>query len=730
MHSSLFAASRFNRRLLAVFISAATLPAVAATQPDSSKNSEETLTVVATPENNFNSGGDELVPAYLEGQIANGGRMGMLGQQNAMDVPFNVVGFTAKMVEDQQAKTIAEVVRNDASVQNVQGYGNFGESYRIRGFQLDGDDMTLGGLAGIMPRQVIATNMVDRIEVFKGANALMNGAAATGVGGMINLEPKHADDLPLTRLGLDYSSASQVGTSLDAGRRFGDDDRFGARVNLLQREGETAVDDAKRRATVASIGLDYRGDRLRSSLDMGYQQQTFHGAGAGVNISGVDFIPEAPSATHNTSQKWVYSDLASQFAMLRSELDMTDSWTLYGGVGTQHSHETGAYGAPKLTGSDGSATIGRMDVTNINDSYSGMFGVRGKFDTGAVSHQVNLGYSATLQRHKAAYNMALTSVPTNIYDTPPVNSPVLDFAGGDLDEPGMRGRTRTQGVLLTDTLGLLDDNVLLTLGTRHQKVVTREYNYGDETEITRSRFGKSRWTPAYGVMVKPWQHISLYANHIEALQPGKTAAKTEDNNGGSTDVIHSKQNEVGVKIDYQRVGGSLALYEIKLPSAIVNANKDFVLDGEQRNRGLELNLFGEPLLGLRINGSASWIDARLTSTANGTHDGNKAVGVPNYNMVLGAEYDIQPLEGLTATALVNHGGAQYVDPANTKKLDSHTTLDLGVRYRMKVQENDMVWRVGVDNVTNENYWAAVDNSSTYITRGEPRTLKVSMSYDF
>ncbi len=54
------------------------------------------------------------MPAFLDGQVANGGRMGMLGQQNAMDVPFNIISYTSKLVEDQQAKTIADVVANDA----------------------------------------------------------------------------------------------------------------------------------------------------------------------------------------------------------------------------------------------------------------------------------------------------------------------------------------------------------------------------------------------------------------------------------------------------------------------------------------------------------------------------------------------------------------------------------------------------------------------------------------
>ena len=101
-------------------------------------------------------------------------------------------------------------------------------------------------------------------------------------------------------------------------------------------------------------------------------------------------------------------------------------------------------------------------------------------------------------------------------------------------------------------------------------------------------------------------------------------------------------------------------------------------------------------------------------------------------MVMGAEYDIQPVEGLTATARVRHTGSQCADAANPKTLDSYTTLDLGVRYRMRMNadQNTLVWRVGVDNVTNEKYWSSVESNGTYIFQGQSRTLKASLTYDF
>ena len=316
------------------------------------------------------------------------------------------------------------MVANDAGVQFVQGYGNSAETFRIRGLKFDSDDMTFGGLSGVLPpRQVVDAQMVDRIEIFKRANSLMNGAASSGVGGMINLEPKHAGDVPQAKVGVDYTSDSQIGTTLDAGRRFGDNDQFGARVNLVHREGETGVPNDRRRTTLLSTGLDYKGDNFRTSLDLGYQKKTFHGSPTSVNISAVDFVPEPPK-TIVTSQKWAYSDIENEFGMWRSEYDITDNWTAYTGLGAQHAHEEGIYSAPKLVDKSGKATVSRLDTNRISDSVSGMAGIRGHFTTGFVSHKVNVGYSAMTKNENRRKMSATADNPTtNIYHNTGVAMP-------------------------------------------------------------------------------------------------------------------------------------------------------------------------------------------------------------------------------------------------------------------------------------------------------------------
>src|SRR5690606_35524496 len=109
----------------------------------------------------------------------------------------------------------------------------------------------------------------------------------------------------------------------------------------------------------------------------------------------------------------------------------------------------------------------------------------------------------------------------------------------------------------------------------------------------------------------------------------------------------SKQIEVGAKLDFGSYGGNLAFYRIEQPTSVtVPDTKVFSVDGEQRNRGVELNLFGEPLQGLRLLAGATWIDTELRNTAGGANDSNRAIGVTRFQYNLGADWDVPGLDGL------------------------------------------------------------------------------------
>jgi iron complex outermembrane receptor protein len=91
------------------------------------------------------------------GQVARGGRVGILGNQDVMSSSFSVTSFTNELIQNQQARSVGDVLQNDPSVRVARGFGNFQESYFIRGFTLGSDSIAYNGLYSLLPRQYISS---------------------------------------------------------------------------------------------------------------------------------------------------------------------------------------------------------------------------------------------------------------------------------------------------------------------------------------------------------------------------------------------------------------------------------------------------------------------------------------------------------------------------------------------------------------------------------------------
>ncbi|MDU9390694.1 TonB-dependent receptor [Pseudomonas sp. zfem002] len=673
---------------------------------------------------------------YGGGQVARSARLGVLGNRSINDVPFSVVSYTAKAIADQQARTIGDVLLNDAAVRQSAGFGNFSQVFTIRGLPLQSDDIAFNGLYGVLPRQIVNTEAVERVELFKGPNAFLNGVApqGSGIGGSVNLVPKRAEDTPTRSVTLDYTSDTQVGGHLDLGQRFGEDNRFGARINLAQRGGDTAIDDESKRTTLIAVGLDYRGERLRLSTDLGYQKQRIDNGRSVVYPNGSK-VPHAPSAKDNYAQDWSWSELEDTYGMVNGEYDLNDNWTLYAGAGAKHTRENGVYSS-LYVGNDGSGRTGFLYPPHDEDNKSAVAGLNGHFMTGPVSHQMNVGLSGMWGEQRSAFEaiLAANRPVGNLYDPIQVPRPTNTYFGSDIHDPRIVGKNRIKSVALSDTLGFIDDRVLLTLGVRRQTIEVDAWN--TTSGARTSNYEESITTPVYGLVIKPWEHVSFYANRIEGLAQGPTAPLTGVSNPGEVFAPkRSKQTEAGVKLDYDSFGATLGVYRIEQPNNSTSytpgvALGTFNVDGEQINKGVELNVFGEPLDGLRVLAGATWMDTEQKNTANGATDGNRAAGVPRFQFNLGGEWDVPGIEGAALSARMLRTGGEYLNAANSLNIPAWTRVDLGARYGFKADDKYVTLRANVENVANKAYWASASTANNYLTQGEPRTFKVSATVDF
>lgn len=663
---------------------------------------------------------------YAGGQVTYGGRVGFLGDKDFMDTPFSVINYTEKYIEDLQAKDITDVIaRTDPSVFSNGVSGAWSENYSIRGFASATTDMTFNGLAGMAPYYRTSPEMFERIEVLKGPSALLNGMPPGGsVGGTVNLVSKRAGANPLTRLTATYMSDSQFGGHLDMGRRFGENQQFGIRFNGMYRNGDGPVDDQKKRAQLASLGLDWRGERVRISADLYDTDERIDGVTRGINLAPGIGVPKPPKPETLLNPDWAYVKNQDRGAMIRGEFDVTDNLMAYAAIGTSRSEYTysGAMSAQVFNeAGDFRTSMGQLN-TEV-EKTSGDAGLRGKLQTGAIKHQwvLNATYYSDDQHDYGRRSVPGADWVTNIYN------PVWGPAPAGVFPPIMHSKTRMTSYGLADTLSFAEDRVQLTLGARRQEVRTDSFSV--TTGARTSRYDASATSPAAALLIKATDNISVYANYIEGLSKGQAAPATAANAGELFAPYKTKQKEIGLKLDLGDFTHTLALFEINRPSSYTDpVTNVFSFGGEQRNQGVEWGFFGEPMRGVRLIGGVAYLDPKVTKAALAANEGKQATGIPRLQGKLGVEWDVPVVQGLTLTANATSVSKQYISADNSLSVGGRTTYDVGARYATRVADRPVVLRAAINNLTNKAYWGMPQLSS--LALGAPRTFMLSASMDF
>jgi iron complex outermembrane receptor protein len=276
-------------------------------------------------------------------------------------------------------------------------------------------------------------------------------------------------------------------------------------------------------------------------------------------------------------------------------------------------------------------------------------------------------------------------------------------------------------------MSFLNDAVLVTMGVRQQNVKQESFSTVTGALTNTGEFEKT--SPLAGVVFKPWNNVSLYANYAEGLSPGAVVGAGYSNTGIRLAPFTSKQQEAGVKVDWGIITTTAAVFQIARPSTVRTASNALAYDGEQRNRGVELSAYGLLLPGLRGMASATFLRPELTNPANPLERGNDAAGVPDKTFSAGLDWDTPWVTGLSLNGRVIYTSGSYLTNLNNpwQKFSDWTRLDIGARYATAIAGRPVTIRANIENVTGETYWLT---TGTFVTVGSPRTYIVSAAFDF
>lgn len=665
----------------------------------------------------------ELPAEYAGGQVARGGKVGLLGNKDLMNTPFSATQYTSKLIEDQQAQNLGDILVNDPSIRNTYSRGSGRDEFNIRGFTLFNYDSMFNGLYGVSPRDSSSLIGIERVEVLRGPNALLNGMAPAGsVGGAVNLVPKRAGFQPLNRLTFSFIDDSQLAAHADVAKRFGVDQQLGVRVNAIKSSGDTPVDHSKERLDAIAIGVDFQGERFRIEGDFNYQNRlTYARSGLLFPASGVQ-IGSAPDASNNYLPKWSYWSSNQIAGATRAEFDLKPNWIVYGALGGSQYDFSSLQTSWLMLNQQGSIRAFPARTKQYVRTITGEAGVKGEVTTGFLDHKPVLSVTSYAMEYGSLAD-STGPIFSNLYSPEDFSKPNLSLTGNI----PKGGESRLRSIALADTVSMLENAIQLTLGVRHQQVISN--NFDDVTGNRLEHYDESKLTPAVALLIRPTDQLSLYANYIEALNQGERAPDTANNRGRIFAPAASKQHEAGLKYDFGRFATTLSVFEIERPSGFTNpVTNIFSMNGKQRNRGVEFITHGEALENVRVLGGLALTDGKLVKTEGGLTDGNTATAVPRLQFNLAGEWDVMMLTGLTLTGRMLHTSEQYVDPENTQKIPSWNRYDLGARYAFKAGKVPVIVRGTVENVFDRNYWLSAARQG--LTVGAPRTVLLSVSADF
>ena len=303
-------------------------------------------------------------------------------QQNLAAIPASIHTVTAELIADQHAKTLSDVVKNDASVGD--GYAPIGyyANFVMRGFSLNaGSSYLLNGNL-LRGEQNVALENKEQVEILKGMSAIQSGMSTPG--GVVNYVSKRPKDVQSLTIEADSHGGSRVAT--DLGGWLGDNQQFGYRVNAAYEDIHPYVEHADGKRLFGSLALDWKiSDRSKLEFDLESQRQKQRSV-PGYQLLGGETVPTGVEWDRLLGyQSWSKPITNESLnTSLKYSYQINDKWN--GNLSVSQSRVVvDDYSAFAYTfDTDGNYDI--YDFRSPDDSYlTNQFktGLNGKFNTGA-----------------------------------------------------------------------------------------------------------------------------------------------------------------------------------------------------------------------------------------------------------------------------------------------------------------------------------------------------------
>lgn len=656
-----------------------------------------------------------------------------------IETPQAISVVTADVIKEQSINNLADVLRNVAGVSRSSTYGYY-DSYTIRGYDAAYSSLFLDGLQF---NSVSGTNHelagLEQVEVIKGAASTLYGA--TPLGGIVNLVSKRPRASNFLEIGVSTGSYNLIEGTVDANAVLNNSGSVLGRVSVVFRDADDFVDYSGNNRLYVAPALTWKLADATSLMLLGNYQRDRDN-------------PWSPLIAYGTVLPSAYGELPVSFSVARDGAYIAIHNQDRQQIGYAFKHafndrvkfeQNLRYGKTKVYWNNWVFSDDLLDSNLVDGVQQGhiwglnVYGPFTEHDTDfAVDSRVQLKFGAgsitqqwlagvDFKRNAFDYHEDGGNYDTSVntidilnpdYDAPLIHDPNAAYAAS--------GKSRQIGYYLQNHIGF-GESLFVTLNGRWD-------------EVRSEGIKDTAFSPNVGINHFIAPGVALYAGWSKSFTP--QYSWVVDVNGNTLAPEEGRNIEAGVKFGdaSEPFNAMISLFELTRRNV---ANEDpanpffYVVTGEQRSRGIEVEGAWLPTPAWKLSLAYSFIDAVITRD-NVFPTGVQLGNVPKHNLYTTARYEVQHglLARLSANvavlynsrknsslSLYDYDGDGDLDPA--VPLPGYTLVDVGVAYPLA----GWTTRLSVKNVFDKRYYPDA-GSYTRVTPGEPRNWRLSLSYRF
>jgi catecholate siderophore receptor len=635
------------------------------------------------------------------------------------DIPQALTTVTAQQIEDQQLRSVADLLLFVPGASYNSGEGNR-DTLVLRGNSSTADFFVDGVRDDVQYFRDFYN--VERVEVLKGPNAMIFGRG--GGGGIVNRVLKRPTLTPARALTASVDNWGDV-------RLAGDIDQpltrgVGVRLNTMYEDGGSF----RRHVDLERYGINptfaiLAGPATR--IDLGYEH--FHDrrtADRGVPADGEEPIRGFTRTFFGDPDESV-ARADVDLATLAVEHDFGDGLTLRNRTmfGDYDKFYQNVY-PTRFDRGTGLVTLGAYNNATTRESLFSQTDLIWNGRAGGIDHTLLLGVEIG---HSSSRNRRETGSFAD-GNTTPIGDPTVDkdvIFAPDADDTDNRVRADIAAAYMQDQLRPADW-IEIVAGLRFDSF---RLNVDDLRPLVPGTYQRrdNLWSPRLGLVLKPTPDLSLYASYSRSYLP-----QSGDQSSSLTDVTEGLKPErfdnyeVGAKWElFDGLLATAALYQLDRSNTRATDPTDpthTVLTGKQRSRGLEFGLERSVTSRWLVSAGYTLQKAEIVETTNAAPKGREVPLVPRHSFSLWNRYNVTDAFGVGLGLIAR--SKSYASISNAVTLPGYVRLDAALYYRLP---GGIQAQLNAENLIGAHYFPSANNDNN-IAPGTPRTIKATLGYSF